>query len=371
MYKAGLYALTLITALSTGSLIASAQEYSRLAAGAPDKALDPAEAQARQAWRETMHTLPAPASGCFHASFPNTQWEEVECGEPTGYRSALPSSTSPNTVGNAFDYVAQAPSGLLFSAVLGEFPAGRDVNSEKGVGVAAFHDGGVLGPNEYTLQINTDIHHSAACDGFPRCLAWQQYVLSSNYVSLTSKPIGKTAVFIEYWLINYGVHDGSDICPAGFLDGGADGSGPGDDCVQNSPAVVVHNGILPITALKDLALGATAQHGGTDEAVAFYGKDSYKISVHDSLTDISTVWNQAEFNVFGNAGGSRADFNSGAGLEVALFLDYGSSSKPTCQPPTKDLGTTGETNNLSLLKGCVAEPGSGGNSPYIEFVEEN
>lgn len=333
-----------------------------------DQGLDPAEAQARQAWRQTMHVLPTPASGCFHATFPDTQWEEVECGEPSGYRSALPTSGVPLTVGNGHDYVAQAPTGHFFSSVLGGFPETKDVKSEKGVGVPLFHDNGVLGANEYTLQVNTDYHNSAACDGYSRCLAWQQYVLSSNYVSLTGKPTGKTAVFIEYWLINYGEHDGNrNICPKGFIDAGEDSSGPGDDCVQNSPATVVHKGEIPITELVDLELGASAKHGGTDEAVAFFGNDSYKASVHDSLTDISTVWTDVEFNVVGNAGGSRADFNSGADLLVELLLDYGSSSAPKCQPPSKVLGTTGETNNLTLGE-CVA---AGGKNPYIEFVEGN
>ena len=362
--KIGQFCLALTITIVSGSVGLRAQ----IVAGSHDNALTPAEVQARNAWRQTMHALPTPASGCFHATFPGTQWEQVECEAPAAYRSALPAGRGALTVGNGRDYVAQAPTGHFFSSVLGGFPETKDVKSEKGVGVALFHDNGVLGTNEYTLQVNTDYHNSAACDGYSYCLAWQQYVLSSNYVSLTGKPTGKTAVFIEYWLINYGVHDGNkNICPKGFLDGGEDSSGPGDDCVQNTPAVVVHSGQIPITSLVDLALGATAVHGGTDEAVAFYGNESFKASDHDSLTDISTVWSQAEFNVVGNAGGSRADFNSGAELLVELLLNYGSSSAPKCQPPSKVLGTTGETNNLTL-GACVA---GGGKSPYIEFVEGN
>lgn len=361
MRKAPIYTIALVTALTAGSIAVSAQEYST------DKALDPAAVQARKVWRETMHAIPAPASGCFHAAFPLTNWEEVQCEAPSAYHSAPPTGRE-QTTGNGFDYVAQAPSGHFFSSVLGGFPETKDVKSEKGVGVAAFGDGGVLGTNEYTLQMNTNIHDSAACDGYTHCQAWEQYIVSSNYVSLTGKPIKKTAVFIEYWLFNYGKHvKNKDICPKGFLDAGEHSGGPGDDCVQNSPATVMHNGIIPATDLVDLALGASAKHGGSDEATGFFGDDSYKISVKDSLTDISTVWNQAEFNVVGNAGGSRADFNSGAGLLVELLLDYGSTSKPTCEAPSKIDGTTGETNNLTLVA-CEA---GGGKSPYIEFIEEN
>jgi hypothetical protein len=330
----------------------------------PGEGLDPAAVQARKVWRETMHAIPAPASGCFHATFPITNWEEVECEAPSAYHSAAPASKE-QTTGNGFDYVAQAPSGHYFSSVLGGFPETKDVASEKGVGVASFGGGGVLGNNEYTLQMNTNIHHSAACLGYSQCKAWEQYIISSNYVALTGKPIGKTAVFIEYWLSNFGKHTGKNICPKGFIDFGKHGSGPGDDCVQNSPATVMHSGIIPITDLVDLELGASAKHGGSDEATGFFGNESFKISVKDSLTDISTVWNQAEFNVVGNAGGSRATFNSGAELLVGLILDYGSTKAPACESPAKIDGTTGETNNLSLGQ-CVA---AGGKSPYIEFVE--
>jgi hypothetical protein len=344
---------------------------SAFAAEAPDKAVDQAEVQARQVWRETMHDLSAPESGCFHASFPSTQWEKVECAAPSAYRSALPTTRrGEQTLGNGSDYVAQAPKGHFFTSVKGSFPETSGVKSEKGVGVSAFGDGGILGPNEYTLQVNTDFHHSAACNGYSYCLAWQQYVLSTNSVKSLTDPVptGKTEVFIEYWLINYGVDEGgANVCPKGFIDDGKDFTGPGDDCVQNTPAAVVAKGQIPITKLVDLELSGSAKHGGTDEATAIYGSDAFKASVKDSLTDISTVWSDAEFNVVGNAGGSRADFNSGSALLVKMALSYGSTSTPKCQPPSKNLGTTGETNNLSPVE-CAA---AGGSKPEIEFIEEN
>jgi hypothetical protein len=332
------------------------------------KAVDQAEVQARQVWRETMHDLSAPESGCFHASFPSTRWEKVECAAPPANRSGIPTiKGGAQTVGNGADYVAQAPKGHFFTSVTGGFPETRDVESEKGVSVDG--QGGILGTNEYELQINTDIHNSAACDGYSYCQAWQQYILSSNYVSIFGKPTGKSAVFIEYWLFNYGVDEGgADICPKGFLDVGIHGGdGPGDDCVQNSAAAVVHSGQIPITNLGDLELTGTAKQGGTDEATAIYGADAFKASVKNSLTDISSVWSQAEFNVVGNSNRSRADFNSGAGLLVGMLLKYGSTTAPKCQPPSKDLGTTGETNNLSP-DGCAVK---GGSKPEMEFIEEN
>ena len=350
------------------AMVASLVSASALAAEGSGQVADQAEAQAHEAWSQTMHQISTPESGCFHASYPSTQWEKVECAPAPAYRSAVRRPKgSEQIVGNGYDYVAQVPAGHLLSSALGSFVAASDVKSEKSVGVPAFGGGGILGPNEYTLQVNTNFYNSAACDGYSYCLAWQQYVMSTNTpVSLTSDQLtGKTEVFIEYWLINYGVDNGSDICPAGFIDGGPDGEGPGDDCVQNTPAVVVYKGQFPITSVADLKLSGSAAAGGTDKATVTFGANAYTATVADSYTDISSGWTQAEFNVLGNAGGSEAVFNSGAALTVRLVVADGSTSAPTCVSPSAYDGTTGETNNLTLGK-CTAVSGA---TPYIQFIE--
>jgi len=71
--------------------------------------------------------------------------------------------------------------------------------------------------------------------------------------------------------------------------------------------------------------------------------------------------------VVGNAGGSSANFNKGASLTVKVALTDGSTTAPTCLSPSSYDGTTGETNNLTL-KSCT---GTGGATPYIEFVESD
>ena len=325
--------------------------------------------QARNVWRQTVHQTSAPEVGCFHASFPSTAWEKVECGAAPAYHSVrvtadaarVATEGTPAVIGNGSDFVAQAPTGHFFSSVLGYFPQ-TDVESETGVGVAAFGGGGNLGPNQYTLQLNTDQHYTAACDGYKKCKAWTQYVLSSSTDN-------KTLVFVQDWLENYGVHEGShNICPRGYVDAGRDSNGgEGDDCVQNSEAAIIKSGTVAITKLVDLALGGSAKKGGNDEATAFYDKDAYKVSIKDSMTDIATEWSQAEFNVVGNGDGSRADFSQGTELEVQLDLDYGSKTTPKCQTPSKRLGTTGETNNLSPGECAVR----GGSDPAMAFIEGN
>jgi hypothetical protein len=313
-----------------------------------------------------MHHVDTYDTGCFHASYPSTQWEKVECGAAPAYRSALPkiSGNEPTVAGNWFDYVAQAPSGQLLSAAVGSFPKVTGVTSEKTVNVefnGGFSDG-LTGPNEYTLQVNTNFANTAACDGYTYCNAWQQYVVSTG---------GPTEVFIEYWLINYGVHDGNkDICPSGFEDVGRSFlfGDQGDMCVQNSPSTTIYpKGPIPITDLASLQLSGSAQANGTDRATATYDGQAYAATVKDSWTDIASGWTQAEFNVLGDGGGARSDFNPGSSVTVKIALTDGSTSTPTCVPPSKMEGTTGETNNLTPRQ-CKA---AGGSAPYIEFLESN
>ncbi len=217
----------------------------------------------------------------------------------------------------------------------------------------------------------------------------------------------QTQVFIEYWLFNYGTDTGGgglvsgegwepNICPSGFIDNGPDFlGGGGDDCIQNSPAHTIpwnpptNLGQLPITDLADLSLSGSATAGGNDEATLTYNGLGYNATVSDSTTDIASIWNQAEFNVVGNAGSSEAVFNSptpatannGSTVVVQSAVTYTNSSMsaPTC---VQNAGTTGETNNLNFAPApgttsptCCAykggTPGIQGASPGIQFVESN
>ncbi len=340
-------------------------------------------AQARKTWQVTMHHTAAPKGGCFHASYPSTQWEEVQCAPPPGYRSAKPQAITRKIgihaeVGGATfpsnDIQIQAPAGHFFTSVEGSFISATGITSESSIGVAKYGGGGILGTNEYTLQVNTNIGHTAACGSYSSCTAWQQYVMSTNTpVSLTSSALtNQTEVFIEYWLFNYGVTGGS-TCPTGFIFAGADS--PGYDCIQNTPATVIawnpptNTGQLPITDLGDETLSGSATSGGTDAATVTYGGDAYTATVTDSYTDIASIWNQAEFNVVGNAGGSEAQFNNGTVLKVKVSATYGSTAAPTCVPNS---GTTGESNNLDFVPSDASPVCCpyGGANPSIEFIEE-
>jgi len=323
--------------------------HSAIAGETSDAALDPAESTARANWRAAMaHNIASP-EGCFHASYPSLVWQAVECkvAHPL-FHPVLrkPKQGAADVVGNGNDYVVSV-SGLI-TKTLGTFPSVSDVKTEKSVGVPAFGDGGILGSNEYTLQANTNYTGTTkACAGHSGCTVWQQFLYSTDY-----NTAGEAAVFMQYWLIGWG----KSACPSGF---GSDGDG---DCYGNSNYVAAPD--LKITSLGSLSLSGSVVAGGNDTVVFNSGTEAYSITGKDSVLDISSVWTQTEFNVVGDAGGSRADFNKGASITVKVAVTDGSNAAPQC---VSGEGSTGETNNLTLGS-CTASSGS---TPYIEFTEKD
>jgi hypothetical protein len=249
-------------------------------------------------------------------------------------------------VGDGNDYAASATG--LISKTVGTFPRVTGVRTERSDGVAAFGGGGILGPNEYTLQINTNFNQTTAtCAGHAGCTVWQQFLYATDYQFR-----GQGAVFMQYWLIGWG----AARCPAGWMSAG------GGDCFRNSAIAAAPD--VPITSLGQMTLTGSAVPGGTDTVVFSNGTQAFSMSARDSVVNIGTVWRQSEFNVVGDAGGSIADFNTGSSVTVKVALTDGSTAAPAC---LANSGTTGETNNLNL-GACTP---AGGTSPSIQFTESN
>jgi hypothetical protein len=324
------------------------------------------EGQTQEAWRESILHVAPPAEGCFTAAYPNTRWEPVECGKEPAYHSTpiraihkfamhLAKSDMAETAGNGTDYVAET-SGLTTTAI-GSFPTVKGVTSETGVGVAEYGDGGILGPNDYSLQLNTeiDVDSPAGCTQYHdvACGTWQQFVYASNYGE------GSAAeAFMQYWLF----FSGRERCPSGWSNGGY--SEGVQSCYKNSSAVTAPD--VEASQLATLKLSGAAVSKGSDTLTFTVGSKAYTTTGKDSVLDIASTWNQSEFNVVGDAGGSEAEFNSGSSITVKVAVSSGTTSAPVCLGPS-DEGTTGESNNLDLGS-CTA---SGGSSPAIQFTESN
>ena len=304
------------------------------------------DAAALENWRAVM-AQNTQSEGCFQASYPDVIWHEVECKEL--HPRVHPVVRKPGQgqiAGNGNDYVAQGPG--LTSAALGSFPTVTGVKSERSVGVAEYGDGGILGPNEYSLQLNTDFNGTtAACKGHDGCVVWQQFIYATDYAVE-----GEATVFMQYWIIDWG----TSACPSGFA---SDGEGA---CYGNSNGVEAPD-VKP-ASLASLSLSGAAVSGGNDTVVFTDGTTAYSVSGKDSVLDISQVWQQSEFNIVGDAGGSRADFNKPVSITVRLALTDGTTSAPTC---VANAGTTGESNNLNLGSCSTASA----SSPYIQFSESN
>ncbi|MBS0212852.1 MAG: hypothetical protein JSR26_06715 [Proteobacteria bacterium] len=320
------------------------------AAAAPSVFAAPTLDVAHVLWHKSLQQNPAPATGCFHATYPSAQWVRDQCHATPYHYSPTPRPAfkgAHDVVGNGHDY-AIAIKGLVSQAE-GSFPTVRGVTSEQSVGVPAFGGGGILGPNEYTLQLNSNFAYgsSAACaGGNPQCLVWQQFIYAPDYAQQ-----GSAAVFMQYWLIGYNAP-----CPSNFWDAG------NGDCYVNSDYVPAPD--IPATQLAQESITASAATGGNDTVTFTYGNTAYSVSAPDNMVYLASVWNGGEFNVVGNAGGSEAVFNRGSFMQVKLAITDGSTAAPYC---LQNYGTTGETNNLNLMW-CSARSAA---APYIQFTQLN
>ena len=302
-------------------LVASVTSGSALAATRPT-------VRTKAQWQAAIARLRQPGSGCYHASYPVLRWHAVKCvTAPKVPLAPTPLATSgrrggPETVGDGTDYSAVV-SGLISKAV-GTFTNVSSGITEKG------QNGGEGGQvsNAFSLQLNSQFFTgSPACakSGDPSdCLAWQQFVYTYD-----SRSSGE--IFMQYWLINYDA-----TCPSGWFTYSS-------DCYTNSNAAGVS--VLTAAELATVKLTASAASGGNDGVSLSVGSGSAtSVTNSDTKVDLAANWNTAEWGVYGDGGGSAANFGSNTTLEAQTVLTATSNSAPSCV----EEGFTGETNNLKL-----------------------
>jgi von Willebrand factor type D domain len=304
------------------------------------------EVRLRETWRTSLKQVRLPKKGCFVAAYPNKEWREVPPVKAPPYPMLPRRAPRALVVGNGNDVSAQAPSGLI-STALGSFDSVTGVTSESG----QINATGPAVPNAYSLQLNTNTFASSSCSGSTggACQGWQQFVYVNDGTS--------GYVFIQYWLLKY-----NNTCPAG--EGWTQFSFPGSTdiyCYKNSTnASSVPN--QPITNLPHLSLGGTVS--ATGDSYFFSTGESVYSGSGDNAVNAAAGWNTAEFCVVGDAGGGQANFNSGSSAVTRTKIVYGGESPPNCVAQ----GFTGETNNLTF--GPAAPPASAP-GPAVIFTESS
>jgi hypothetical protein len=292
-----------------------------------------------ETWHAVMAKLPPQEVGCYRATFPLMDWEPTECTE---------APEEPMTVGGHTDYEGQVS--VATSPI--NFAEGTFRNST----VTAVEDS-ASGPGAYSIQLNTTPFTSPRCaeeGGGAQCKGWEQFLYINNPATHTS------LVEIEYWMLNFG-----HACPSSFPHGQSGTT----DCWKNSAGMKVP--AQPITNLSQITIAAQAQPNGQDVVIISYPPASssdpgeVRALVADSTLGLADNWMGAELNVLGFHASSKATFNPEAKIDVSLSLlsSEGPSSAVTC----KKGSTTGETNNLCLVKNSCAP--NGGELPGIAFSE--
>ncbi|HET9894576.1 MAG TPA: hypothetical protein VFQ44_06540 [Streptosporangiaceae bacterium] len=279
-------------------------------------------------WRAAISQVRQPGAGCFRAAYPVLKWHAVKC--VTAPRIPLvprPSSRSarhaaPQTVGDGLDYSAVV-SGKISKAV-GTFTGVSSSITETG------QNGGSGGQvaNAFSLQLNTQfISGDPACNRAATpssCQAWQQFVYTFN-----SRTTGE--IFMQYWLINF-----DRTCPSGWFTFST-------DCFTNSNATTVST--VTAAQLASVSLTGSAVSGGLDSvALAIGTGHATSVTNSDSKIDVATFWNTTEFGVYGDGGGSAANFGANTTLSAQTVITATSTAAPSCVQE----GFTGETNNLKL-----------------------
>ena len=329
----------------TASAQPTQQPPTQAAPAQPDGAVPPA---ARDEWEKTLARTPLPKKGCFTASYPSAEWQEVPCVSPPShpFSPATPGSRSQTVGDGTNDWTADSATGKISNAI-GSF--------EKVIGVTS-----ITGPDgtqdSFSLQINTNLFDTVQCIGHSAppqpCKGWQQFIFSNTHANDAGEP----GVLMEYFLLNY-----VGTCPANWQRTG------------NHCTVFSQTNVMPKQTAVNLAqLRLFAHTSPAEDRVtlttcnpAFTPSCTASASADDSVLGLTSRWQAAEFNIFGDGNFSTATFNAKSTLTVRIALDEGSTIKPKCHPES----FTGEMNNLTLAFTPLYQPQ--GPWPALTFVETN
>jgi hypothetical protein len=307
----------------------------------------------RAEWRRVVMTQPVPKRGCYKLSFPDTAWEATRCSPTRHIPYGRHVGGKPYQVGNDYtsDFSAQVVSGTI-SLAIGAFDSVSSGISEHGTD----KNGGQMGQNVYSLQLNSNTFTTPLCAGAlagAPCAGWEQFIFSNH------GPM--TRLLIQYWLVAY-----NTACPANWMESDSllENGTTERDCFMDADTGGVE---IPPVNVADLTEVSMAGSGapGNDGAVLIIGPDAYTVSGTDPF-GLEQVWFAAEYNIFGDADGSQATFDSNATIEVRTAVQ---TAAPLQTPSCLQASFTGETNNLSLSGSPEVIPTD--ILPSIAFTETN
>jgi hypothetical protein len=354
---AGTLALLLPIAAAAQQAASSPSPMSEAPPQAESAAQAKPSAAEMEAWRKRLLVVPRPDKGCFTADYPQMAWREVPCKPSRPHKLYLPQHggvTRLDVVGGSGPDISATVTGHITLSE-GSFDSVT----------------GVTSTGAYTLQLNTAPFTTSTCSGSPApasCQGWEQFVYESS-----------GGGFIQYWLLQYGPAGTS--CPTPRHSGCAANSSYNDGwcpfqftstgpvyCVVNS----LHESSAPAEAMTSLAdlkvAGAAAGGGSTTDAitVTVAGSPPFGAAGSNYFPDLGSQWQEAEFNVFGDGGGSQATFNSGANLQVRTEVISGTNTGPGCHLKS----WTGESTNLTLVNTAPVSPAPLP-APALVFAESN
>jgi hypothetical protein len=294
------------------------------------------------AWRQAIAALAVPGQGCFTASFPALQWRSTTCSRVHPKVPQQFAGTKPNQenarggaqqVGgcsdNSCDYAAQTAAPMTEAD--GSFPGVTCAASPCESG--RFGNVGAVTPTVYSLQLNTNYNlpatTSCSTAAIPAdCTGWQQFVYDSYLKEIQVEPA----------LVGY-----DKPCAAPF--NASDGAGNCYDENENTAPVP----LLTPQQLKSDSVkfsGQVGLVGGTltDTVTLTVSGTAYAATAPDSLVNLSGNWKDAQFGLYGDRGGAKANFVAGTDLQVSLATHSGTTAAPQCVA----FNSTGESNNLFL-----------------------
>jgi hypothetical protein len=338
-------------------------------AGAPEVAPTPSAVSASTAkdprveeWHKAISKTRPPRTGCFHGSYPSTDWVEVPCvPAPDGpFRSPrpAPSPRAQEPTAHAREHTTPLVGEDVGTDTIGG--GGSDwfalLSGEgqitKATGSFPSVSSGISLSTPYSIQLNTNVFKMAytnnLCYGNANvvsCEGAQQVVYSASTGGLN----------FEYVFI------GPSKCPSGGWS-----SGPGNNCYLRSQSV---SGV-PFVGIEDLSSISMVFEPGANDYLAMTIEGKAYSAYLPSVLGVSG-WNSVQFGVYGDDNSHQAIFNS-PNTSIVTHVDtvttggtIGCSSSPGASGDGES-GSTTESNNLTLVPNCCLVEGNG-----ISFQESN